>query len=83
MKKNKFNCVAMKHEIQERQRKRLKGLSPVEESRVIRTEILKDCALSRLWKAAGGRPFQEGLGRRGSHYPRPFMNRFIADTDDD
>jgi hypothetical protein len=52
MKKNKLNCVAMKHEIQERQRKRLKGLSPVEESRVIRTEILKDSALSKLWKTA-------------------------------
>lgn len=52
MKKKTFDCVEMKHEIQERQRKRLKGLSPIEESRLIQTEILKDPALARLWKAA-------------------------------
>ena len=52
MKKKRFNCVTMKHEIQEGQRKRLKGLSPVEESRLIQTEIHKDAALARLWKTA-------------------------------
>ena len=52
MRKKAFDCVAMKHEIQERQRKILKGLSPAEESRLVQAEILKDVALARLWKAA-------------------------------
>lgn len=52
MTKKVFDCVAMKHAIQERQRRRLKGLSPTEESRLIQTEILKDPALARFWKAA-------------------------------
>lgn len=50
MKKKTFDCVAMKHEIQVRQRKRLKGLSPAEESRFIQTEILKDADLARIWE---------------------------------
>ena len=49
MKKKTFDCVAMKHQIQDRQRRRLKGLSPAEESRLIQTEILKDSVLARLW----------------------------------
>ncbi len=52
MKKKAFDCVAMKHEIQERQRRRLKGLSPAEESHLIQTEILRDSALARLWETA-------------------------------
>lgn len=50
--KKVFDCVAMKHEIQARQRGWLKGLSAVEESRVIETEILKDVGLARIWKTA-------------------------------
>ncbi len=52
MKKKTFDCVAMKHEIQERQRKRLKGLSPTAESRLIQSELLKDADLSKFWKIA-------------------------------
>ena len=52
MKKKTFDAVEMKHKIQERQRKRLKGLSPIEESRLIRDEILKDADLTRIWKMA-------------------------------
>ncbi len=52
MTRKTFDCVAMKHVIQERQRKRLKGLSPGEESRLMRTQILKEPALAKLWKAA-------------------------------
>lgn len=50
--KKKFDAVAMKHEIQERQLKQLKGLSPTEESRFIQAEILKNDDLARFWKIA-------------------------------
>lgn len=50
--KKKFDAVAMKHVIQERQLKRLKGLSPTEESQLIQAEILKDDDLARFWKIA-------------------------------
>lgn len=48
--KKKFDAVAMKHEIQERQRRRLKGLSPAEESRLIHDEIMKGDELARFLK---------------------------------
>lgn len=56
MKKKTFDAVAMKHKIQERQRKRLKGLSPAEESRLIQTEIQKDADLARIWERARRTP---------------------------
>lgn len=52
MTRKTFDCVAMKHAIQERQRKQLKGLSPGEESRLMRTQILKEPALAKLWRTA-------------------------------
>lgn len=50
--KKKFDAVEMKHVIQERQLKRLKGLSPTQESQLIQAEILKDDDLARFWKIA-------------------------------
>jgi hypothetical protein len=43
--KKTFDCVAMKHKIQERQMLRLKGLSPEEESQLIQTAISKNPVL--------------------------------------
>ncbi|MGB4069884.1 MAG: hypothetical protein WBK08_17785 [Nitrospira sp.] len=51
MKKKPFDCVAMKREIQERQRVRMIGLSPAEECQLTQAEILKQPELARLWKA--------------------------------
>lgn len=42
----------MKHEIQERQRERLRGLSPAEESRLMREEMMKGDKLARFLKFA-------------------------------
>lgn len=50
--KKKFDAVEMKHVIQEHQLKRLKGLSPTQESQLIQAEILKDDDLARFWKIA-------------------------------
>ncbi|MGB3942068.1 MAG: hypothetical protein WBK96_11305 [Candidatus Manganitrophaceae bacterium] len=50
--KKKFDAVEMKHVIQERQLKKLKGLSPTQESQFIQAEILKDDDLARFWKIA-------------------------------
>lgn len=50
MKKKPFDCVVMKHEIQERQRVRMIGLSPSDECQFTRSEILKHPELARLWK---------------------------------
>ncbi len=44
--KKAFDCVAMKHPIQERQTQKLRGLSPTEESRFMQAEIAKDPALA-------------------------------------
>jgi hypothetical protein len=63
MTKKTFDCVAMKREIQERQRKRLKGLSPIEESRFIQAEIVRDPALVRLWKTAKRTSVGKTLGK--------------------
>lgn len=38
----------MKHEIQDRQRERLRGLFPAEESRLMREEMMKDDKLARF-----------------------------------
>lgn len=48
--RKKFDAIEMKHEIQERQRKRLSGLSPAEESRLIHEEIMKEDDLARFLK---------------------------------
>jgi len=50
----------MKHKIQQRQRRRLKGMPPAEESRIIQKEISKHPELARLWKTAPRSPVRSG-----------------------
>jgi len=52
MKHNTFDCVEMKHKIQQEIRAKTKGLSVEEKRRWTEKQILSDPLLSRIWKQA-------------------------------
>jgi hypothetical protein len=56
MKRKKFDCVQMKHEIQQHIMKELKGLSPEEQRRWTEEHISKDPILGPFWRRARRTP---------------------------
>ncbi|MBI4569102.1 MAG: hypothetical protein HY719_11970 [Planctomycetes bacterium] len=52
MKKKTFDCVEMKHRIQEQHLKLFEGKSDVEQREMVRAAIAGDPRLARFWKAA-------------------------------
>jgi len=52
MKKKEFDCVRMKHEIQQQLRERRAGLSSDERRRAMEENIQSDPILARLWREA-------------------------------
>ncbi len=55
--KKKFDCVQMKHEIQQRLLAEMTGLSPEEQRRLTEERIESDPILARLWKRARPVPY--------------------------
>ena len=58
MKKKKFDCVQMKHEIQRKILKEWQGLSPAEQRRRTLAQIAADPILGRLWREARHLPLE-------------------------
>ena len=52
MKEKKFDCVKMKHDIQQQLMKEFEGLSPEEQWRLTEERILADPYLGPVWKRA-------------------------------
>jgi hypothetical protein len=50
MKKKKFDCVKMKHDIQRQLLKEFKGLSEAEQLRITESRIAADPILGAWWK---------------------------------
>ncbi len=54
MKEKSFDCVQMKHEIQQRILKEFAGLTPEQQRQKTQDIIQSDPALARFWKSAAG-----------------------------
>ena len=52
MKDKKFDCVRMKHEIQQEILREMESLSPEEQQRKTEQDIQSDPVLGRLWRHA-------------------------------
>ena len=52
MKSKRFDCVKMKHEIQQRILDEVAGLSPQEQRQKLEKDILSDPVLGPLWRRA-------------------------------
>ncbi|HUT55734.1 MAG TPA: hypothetical protein VM658_20255 [bacterium] len=50
MKKKKFDCVKMKHDIQRQILKKFKGISEAEQQRITESRIAADPILGPWWK---------------------------------